>query len=438
MEFDEAIIRIYQSFCESNFQLCTDSRNITHGDIFICLKGEKFDGNQFAIQALEKGASTVVVDAIELKHDQRFIWVEDTTAALQSLGKRHAENMPAKKIIIGGSNGKTTTKEVTRTVLEGIGNTLATPGNWNNHIGVPLTLLSLRPQHQFAIIELGTNHPGEMKVLCDLIRPDLGLITNIGKEHLEGFGNIENVAKEESEVYLNLIKHKQKGIVNIDDPWLESMCKRLHLKTTISTSSSNSNFYLEIHHEMPKLTFTLYHNLKTIGDFESQLSGRYNAYNLLFACAIGVENGLTAKNAMSLACNYVPTNNRSEWKNFGKTQIFLDAYNANPSSMEFAIDSFATLKGNKTLFLGDMLELGEHSKFEHTQLLSKIEKMGLSSSTYLVGQEFYAACSAHPFVFENVDSMLAWLDTHPIEAEFVFIKGSRGIKMERVLEHFVK
>jgi UDP-N-acetylmuramoyl-tripeptide--D-alanyl-D-alanine ligase len=436
MEWSDFIDSVYPTFIESNYHLCTDSRALKPGDIFLCLKGDRFDGNQFAVQAIEQGARLVIVDSEALKSDARFVYVENSLTALQQLAKHHFAQMSCKKIIVGGSNGKTTTKEVSRTVLSAAGNTLATPGNWNNHIGVPLTLLSVTPSHEFAIIELGTNHPGEMKVLCDLISPDAGIITNIGKEHLEGFGDIETVAKEESEVYLSLMSNHGLAIVNIDDDWLNSMKKRLSNQLTISTLNKEADFYAQIHEEMPLLTFDLYHQQILVGSFSSSLSGRYNAYNLLFGTALGVSSGLNAAESMSLACQYVPSNNRSEWRTINGIQIFLDAYNANPSSMTFAIQSFATLKGNKQLFLGDMLELGDHSESEHIALLELCTSLGIQENTFLVGAEFCEACPNHPYRFETIDALLAWLDTHPMECDFALIKGSRGIKMERLLEHF--
>ena len=436
MEWSDFIDSVYPTFIESNYQLCTDSRALKPGDVFLCLKGDRFDGNQFAVQAIEQGARLVIVDSEALKSDSRFVHVENSLIALQQLAKHHFAQMPCKKIIVGGSNGKTTTKEVSKTVLSAAGITLATPGNWKNHIGVPLTLLSITPSHEYAIIELGTNHPGEMKVLCDLISPDAGIITNIGKEHLEGFGDIETVAKEESEVYLSLMSSHGLAIVNIDDSWLNSMKKRLDKQLTISTLNKDADFYVDIHDEMPLLTFDFYHNQVNVGSFSSTLSGRYNAYNLLFGSALGVFYGLDAHQSMSLACQYVPSNNRSEWRTINGIQIFLDAYNANPSSMAFAIQSFATLKGNKQLFLGDMLELGDHSETEHKALLDLCRSLGIEQNTFIVGDEFCHACPNHPYRFKTIDSLLAWLDTHPIETEYAFIKGSRGIKMERVLEHF--
>ena len=429
---------IYEHFVASQYQICTDSRSLKCGDVFFCIRGEKFDGNAFAEEALKQGARAVVVDHENLQQDQRFIWVEDTTQAIQLLAKKHAAAMKCIKIMVGGSNGKTTTKEVIRTILEGTGDTLATPGNWNNHIGVPLTLLSLRPNHQFAVVEMGTNHPGEMSVLCDLIQTNTGLITNIGKEHLEGFGSIEAIAKEESEVFASVIKHEANGIVNIDDPWLASMSKRLNRKITISLENMEANYFAEIHQEMPELRFSFFHNGQLINNFCSPLSGRYNAYNLLFGVAVAETVDIAPEMAMVRACTYKPTNNRSEWKTIGNTQLFLDAYNANPSSMSAAIQSFATIAGSKSFFLGDMLELGEHAQDEHKAIFNLCRELNLQESTYLVGPEFCAACPEHPYRFETMESLLAWLDTHPVDTNYAFVKGSRGIKMERVQEHFTQ
>jgi UDP-N-acetylmuramoyl-tripeptide--D-alanyl-D-alanine ligase len=271
-----------------------------------------------------------------------------------------------------------------------------------------------------------------------LLSPNIGLITNIGKEHLEGFGNIEEVAKEESEVYLSVINHSGIAVVNADDPWLLSMSKRISNQITISTNKMEADFYAQIETEMPELTFQLFHKQRFIGRFTSQLSGRYNAYNLLFGVALGHQMGLSVKEAMDAACTYKPTNNRSEWRMVGGINVFLDAYNANPSSMKFALESFSTLKGEKLYFLGDMLELGDHSVLEHKEILSLCQSLNITDQTYLVGSEFYNACSSHPLRFETIDSLLAWLDTHPIKSEFAFVKGSRGVRMERILEHFDK
>ena len=429
---------LYQLFLQST-GVSTDTRKIDAGNLFFALKGPNFNANDFAAKALEMGASAVVIDEEKylVEGDERYFFCEDVLTALQKLATHHRRQFDIPFIGLTGSNGKTTSKELLHAVLKQKFNTLATIGNLNNHIGVPLTLLSLRPYHQYAVIEMGTNHPGEMSVLCELINTEFGVITNIGKEHLEGFGSIEAIAKEESEVFASVIKHAGHGIVNIDDAWLQSMSKRLTQQSTISLSNPQANYYAEVQHEMPELGFSFYFNGENMGAFTSPLSGKYNAYNLLFGAAIAHLLGMNPAEAMERACTYKPSNNRSEWRTFGHTQVFLDAYNANPSSMSVAIESFATIDGRKSFFLGDMLELGDHSQSEHKQIFDLCCSLGIEETTYLVGPEFCEACPQHPYRFETMDALLAWLDTHPIETSFAFVKGSRGIKMERVIEHFL-
>lgn len=441
-----SIESLYEIWEKSGFSISTDTRNVTKGSVFFCLIGEKYDANFFAEQALQNGAICVVTCRDDLKNKQGYFFVADTLLALQELSKMHSQKMPAKKIMIGGSNGKTTTKELITQALQTFGETHFTQANFNNHIGVPLTLLGIKPNHQYAVIELGTNHPGEMKVLCDLISADIGIITNIGKEHLEGFGDIESVAKEESEVYQAIIRSNGIAIVNLDDEWLQSMSKRLNrsLGITVNPIQNNDYFAAKVITEMPHLCLSITESTHSIshslGDnIAFEIAGSYNAYNILFAIATVKALNLDLHRAIDSLTQYRPTNNRSEWRKLGDTQIFLDAYNANPSSMEVAIKSFSTLAGKKVVFLGDMLELGEYSESEHKALLELIEQLGLTENTFIVGSNFYHYCKDFPMRFENVDSLLAWLDTHPIvNTEFAFIKGSRGIKMERVLEHFQK
>lgn len=442
------IQELYAIWEQSNFTLSTDTRNIDSNCIFFCLKGEKYDANLFAEQAKDAGAFCVVTNRTDLQGKDGFFYTENTLTTLQALSKLHANKMNAKKIIIGGSNGKTTTKELIANALQNFGKTHFTQGNFNNHIGVPLTLLGIKPDHQFAVIELGTNHPGEMEVLCNLVDADVGVITNIGKEHLEGFGDIESVAKEESEVFQAIIKSGGIGIVNMDDNWLHSMSKRLSKSIAIGLKNPNhlsiNGIWAEVIEEMPNLKLTLF-DCGSNGNSEQiilenqgfEIAGKYNTYNILFALATLKALQLDLHTALPSIISYRPTNNRSEWRKLGNTAIFLDAYNANPSSMEAALRSFSTLKGSKAIFLGDMLELGSYADIEHKYILNLVIELGLESSTYLVGEQFYQSCSDFHMRFERVDSLLAWLDTHPIkDIDFAFIKGSRGVKMERTLEHF--
>ncbi len=430
----DSISEIYNKFIECNYQVSTDSRNIPQNSLFICLKGQKFDGNEFAAEAIENGALYVVTENVEVTHPNALI-VKDSNSILPDLAKFHAQQISTKLIAIGGSNGKTTTKEICQRVLEGYFNTKCTQANFNNHIGVPLTILSLKPDTSIGIIELGTNHPGEMKFLCDLFEPHSGVITNIGKEHLEGFGDIEAVAKEESEVYLQLHRSNGLAFINLDDHWLANMSNRLRNKLTYSLVAKSANLFAEIICEMPYLKFNLYHNQSLIGEFEAQIGGKHNLYNLLVGILMGINHGIDAKIAAEAACEYKPTNNRSEWIEYKNYTVLLDAYNANPSSVEAGLRSFSTLERQKAVLLGDMLELGESAFTEHQAIFNLSEELNFSE-IFVCGEHFYEAVGQFPMKFKNVDSLLAWLDTHPLQSKYVYIKGSRGIKMEKALDHF--
>ncbi len=429
-----SIEEIYDKYALCNFQISTDSRNIAPGSLFICLKGASFDGNRFALEALEKGAAYVVTENTSVQHPNA-LFVSDSNQALPDLASLHASKINTKLISIGGSNGKTTTKEICQRVLESHYNTKCTQANFNNHIGVPLTLLSLKPDTDIGIIELGTNHPGEMNYLCNLFQPYAGVITNIGKEHLEGFGDIEAVAKEESEVYLQLQKSNGLAFVNLDDHWLGNMSKRLSNQSTYSLTDKSANLYAEVICEMPFVKFKLFHNQIEIGTFEAKIGGKHNLYNLLVGISLGVSFNVPIEVATNSACEYVPTNNRSEWIQFPNCKVLLDAYNANPSSVEAGLKSFSTLEGRKAVLLGDMLELGDSALSEHKLIFELCQELSFDQ-IFVCGKHFHEAVGNFPMKFESVDTLLAWLDTHPIEADYVYIKGSRGIKMEKSLEHF--
>ncbi len=430
----QSIKEIYSKYVECNYVVSTDSRNIITNSLFVCLKGAKYDGNQFALDALKQGASYVVTENMELQ-DSGILYVNDTNEVLPELAKLHAQTISTKLISIGGSNGKTTTKEICQRVLENQFRTKCTQANFNNHIGVPLTLLSIKPDTEIGIIELGTNHPGEMQFLCNLFTPNAGMITNIGKEHLEGFGDIEAVAKEESEVYLQLQKSKGLALVNLDDHWLLNMSKRLTNKLTYSLIDKSADLFAEVICEMPYLTFVLYHNQVKIGEYSAKIGGKHNLYNILSGILLGSSLGVNIEDAVISACDYKPTNNRSEWISFPQHEILLDAYNANPSSVEAGLRSFSTIEGSKAVILGDMLELGNSSMQEHKEIFELCTALKFDE-VYVCGQHFMEAVSQFPMKFESADTLLAWLDTHPISSKYVYIKGSRGLKMEKCLEHF--
>ena len=429
-----SISEIYEKYIECGYQVSTDSRNIIPNSIFICLKGQSYNGNRFALEAIDKGAKYVITEDKSLKNDS-VILVEDSNQALPDLAIYHAKQIPTKLISIGGSNGKTTTKEICQRVLEGHFDTKCTQGNFNNHIGVPLTLLSLKPTTEIGIIELGTNHPGEMNYLCNMFSPVSGVITNIGKEHLEGFGDIEAVAKEESEVYIQLTQSNGLSMINLDDHWLSNMSKRLSNKMTYSLLDKSANVYAEIVSEMPYLVFKLFHNQVNIGQFEAKIGGAHNLSNILAGICFGLSFNIAPKDAAESACEYTPSNNRSEWIHYKYCDVLLDAYNANPSSVEAGLKSFSTLEGKKIVLLGDMLELGESAYTEHKAIFELTQSLNIDEAIF-VGEHFYEAVGNYPMKFSTADTLLAWLDTHPIECNYVYIKGSRGIKMEKCLEHF--
>ena len=429
------ISHIYDCFLTVSQKISTDTRKEVKDTLFFCLSGDRFNGNIYAEKALELGAAFVITNSYHLT-DHRYLHVENPNETLIELAKYHSEKVKAKFLAIGGSNGKTTTKELVNEVLSQSFKTISTPGNFNNHIGVPLTLLSVSIDCEIAIIELGTNHPGEMSVLCNMFKAHSALITNIGLEHLEGFKDIEAVAKEESEVYLMAQRDDAMAFVNEDDPWLQNMSKRLSLKNAYSTVNATSDVYVKIISEMPYLEMEVFIKGKSIGAVSSKLGGEYNAQNIAAAVAVGIYYGVPENLILQGISNYIPNMNRSQWiQTIDNKNILLDAYNANPSSMSAGIKSFSILEGAKTLLLGDMLELGEHSKIEHQKIFEQIQALGITD-VYLVGNEFKNAIPSYPFVFDSTDSLLAWLDTHPIQSGYVYIKGSRGIAMEHCLDHF--
>jgi len=428
------IEEIYRAWNSVNRVITSDTRKDINGSLFFCLSGEKFDANAFAEKALDLGAAYVVTNNLEVK-DERILLVEDPNLTLGFLASLHVSKMTTKLICVGGSNGKTTTKELINAVLSSKYNVKYTLGNFNNHIGVPLTLLSISEDTEFGIIETGTNHPGEMKYLCDLFQPDSGVITNIGKEHLEGFGDIEAVAKEESEVYLQLQKSQGTAFVNLDDHWLGNMSKRLSNKITYSIISNSADIYIKPLEEMPHLKFEVFIGQESKGVYQAKLGGKFNLYNVCVAIATSLFYKVDWDLTINSIINFESNNNRSQWIKFGSKQVFLDAYNANPSSVSAGLDSFSTIKGSKAVILGDMLELGQHSEKEHLEIFEQAVKLNFNE-LFICGPEFSQSNSSYPFKFVSASTLLAWLDTHPIQSEYIFIKGSRGMKMETVLEHF--
>jgi UDP-N-acetylmuramoyl-tripeptide--D-alanyl-D-alanine ligase len=406
-----------------------DTRKIIPNSFFVALKGERFDANTFAKEALDNGASYVLIDNKDYFIDNRTILVEDCLTALQQLAKYHRAYLNIPIIALTGSNGKTTTKELINVVLSKKYTTKATIGNLNNHIGVPLTLLSFTSVTQIGIVEMGANHQKEIEFLCEIAQPDFGYITNFGKAHLEGFGGVEGVIKGKSEMYNYLKANRKKVFVNLDDAIQMDKTSAMDCITFGQNSASASTFIEQV--VANPLVELQFHGLTV----KSNLIGLYNANNISAAIAIGsyfsVEN-VAIKEAIE---SYIPENNRSQLLTKNSNEIILDAYNANPSSMESGIRSFATLEGKKTLLLGDMLELGTHSSYEHLAIFQLTQELGYSD-VYFVGDEFKKALPSYPFVFDTASSLMAWLDTHALDSQYVYIKGSRGIAMEQCLDYF--
>jgi len=422
----EEIYKLYLQYPN----VCSDTRNIKQGSIFFALKGGNFNANTFAKEALSKGAKYSVIDE-EAHYTEGCILVPDVLTTLQKLANHHRKQSNIPFIGITGSNGKTTTKELTAAVLSKKYRTLFTQGNLNNHIGVPLTLLALTKEHEIAIIEMGANHQGEIAELCKIAEPDYGIITNIGRAHLEGFGGPEGVIKGKSELY-HFIKAKGgKLFVNADDELLVKLSNDIERITYGTAKNTDCEGLYDKQSFLAKGIF-IDDGIEV--EIQSQLAGRYNFYNILAATCVGFHFGLSLSQIKSAIEGYTPSNNRSQILKKGNNTIWVDAYNANPSSMKTAIENFAELsEKGKVLILGDMFELGVDSNKEHQALVDLIESKKTWDGVYLVGKEF-SKTKSNSRLFDNMDAFLKWVDSNPLKAKTILLKGSRGMAMERVLE----
>ncbi|MDG1973636.1 MAG: UDP-N-acetylmuramoyl-tripeptide--D-alanyl-D-alanine ligase [Flavobacteriaceae bacterium] len=404
----------------------TDTRTISKGNLFFSLKGDNFDGNQYALKAIEKGAKYAVIDD-ETINNPNFIKVKNVLSSLQKLAKHHRLQLNNTKFIaITGSNGKTTTKELIKAVLAKNYVTTSTKGNLNNHIGVPLALLGITENSKFAIIEMGANHIGEIDFLTNLINPDFGYITNFGKAHLEGFGGIKGVIKGKSELYNWLLKNNKPILINVDD---ENQKKYIDSNSITFGLNNNAQFVFNL--EIPKSFISLSYKNTLIN---TRLVGSYNFSNIQAAISIGLYFKMDIKLIKDAIENYIPKNNRSEIIELNNKKIILDAYNANPSSMELAIDSFLKYPESKIFILGDMFELGKFSKTEHQMVINKLDKA--QSKAYFVGDEFYKLKKEYNnlFFFKTKNELFYEMKKNKIKEKNILIKGSRGMKMEEILE----
>ena len=416
---------IHKIFLKSN-GVSTDSRKVKKNELYFSLNGPNFNGNEFAKSAIEKGACYAIVDQKEYIIDKSYILVEDCLKTLQNLANYHRKNSKAKIIGLTGSNGKTTSKELIFSVLKNKFKTIATTGNLNNHIGVPLTLLSIKEDTEIAIIEMGANHLKEIETLSNIADPDYGYITNFGKAHLEGFKNLEGVIKGKSELYNHLINKSRFIFINNRDKKQVELTKEYSNKFTFGEQNSDSIFSVKSIN--PKINISIDNIL-----IESNLFGQYNVDNIAAAICIGKYFNLDNENIKAGIERYIPENNRSQIIKKGSNKIILDAYNANPTSMQLALSSFNDMKEEKKIvFIGDMFELGKNSHQMHQEIVCAVEKMNFYQ-TFIIGDNFNKTkYSSNIKSFKNLNDLKVNMDE--ISNSAILIKGSRGMKLENILD----
>ena len=405
----------------------TDSRTLQSGQLFFALSGPNFNGNQFAKQALNKGAIAVVVDEDVSISDDRVIRVENTLRSLQTLATEHRKKLGTTIIALTGSNGKTTTKELIHSVLSTTYTTVATHGNLNNHIGVPLTLLSLQKDTEIGVVEMGANHLGEIAVLANIAQPDFGLITNFGKAHLEGFGSLEGVVKAKSELFDYLKTTNGLIFANADDPKIMVQLKGQDPITYGTESTARVSATLLTENDAIRIEVDQQ-------EIQTQLSGAYNGYNALAAYAIGRHFGVSPQNAKRALESYIPDNNRSQLIRKKDLHITLDAYNANPTSMQAALASFSKKGGKKIAVLGQMNELGKHTEIEHKRLVDWIKASSIDDC-YWVGSAFAPFISSDKY-FSTVDQAINYFSKTPLGQASILVKGSRSFTLEKLVDVF--
>jgi UDP-N-acetylmuramoyl-tripeptide--D-alanyl-D-alanine ligase len=424
----------------SIFQKCTgvttDSRKCGPGLMFFALKGERFDGNEFVRGALEQGCPYAVMDNAGLydAQDPRMILVDNVLATLQQVAALHRRTIGTTVIGITGTNGKTTTKELTNAVMSSTYRVLCTQGNLNNSIGVPLTVLGLKPEHEYAIVEMGASHPGDIKELVEVSQPDFGLITNVGKAHLLGFGSFEGVKRTKGELYDWLREHGGTAFVNRDNEHLQQMCKGLPV---IEYGKPGQDGLLVEGEVLECNPFVKFRWRSGKGDWhtvQTNLIGAYNVDNALAAITIGLKFGVTEQAASKAVADYMPQNNRSQLTETGRNHLVVDAYNANPTSMAAALENFSMIKAqDKMLILGDMRELGEVSADEHRRIVEEIRRYGFTE-VWLVGSEFASVARDSGFrLFPDVEAVNEALGNEPVNGKTILIKGSNSIGLTKTI-----
>ena len=425
------IAAIYERY-KQHPVVTTDTRNCPPNSIFFALKGTNFNGNLFAEKALEQGCAYAVVDEWNGEPiDQRIIVVEDVLKTLQRLAIFHRKTLKIPIIGVTGTNGKTTTKELIAAILSKEFNVAYTQGNLNNHIGVPLTLLSIDSSHEIAVVEMGANHPGEIKELCGISEPTIGLITNVGKAHIEGFGSFENIIKTKGELYDFIRDSNGKVFVNKDNPYLEKMSEGMD---RILYGKGDSDLFVsgKISSENPFLEFD-WSFFENVYHVKTRLVGEYNLDNALAAVAIGKFFGIHADYISAALEEFVPKNNRSQFEKTAKNEIIIDAYNANPTSMRAALEHFVKIPSllPKAIVLGEMKELGSISKAEHQAILDFVKAQSFDK-VYFIGKAF-GELSKEFTSFDTVDSFIEELKTNPLTNHLVLLKGSHSVHLEKCI-----
>ncbi len=410
-------------------KVCTDTRKITKDCIFFALKGDNFNGNTYAKEALKKGAKYAVVDEKEQVQSDQYLLVDDVLETLQKLATHHRHFCKAKVVALTGSNGKTTTKELINAVLSTTYKTIATNGNLNNHIGVPLTLLSITTKTEIAVIEMGANHQKEIEFLCGIAQPDFGYITNFGKAHLEGFGGVEGVIKGKSEMYEYLTANQKAVFLNADDRIQFEKLNTYINKFGFSTEKKEY-YTIEFLDANPFVRFKVENVVIT-----SQLIGSYNFTNCAVAALMGKYFSIPLEKIKNSIEAYVPENNRSQLLKKNGNEIILDAYNANPTSMTAALENFKAMQGeHKIVFLGDMFELGETAVSEHQEIADLTDQLNFEQA-FLIGENFYGVNTSIK-TFKAYEDIANYIKEHPLKDQgVILIKGSRGMALERLLDH---
>lgn len=411
----------------------TDSRDCPKDSIFIALKGASFNGNKFAAAALEKGCAYAIVDEKEytIEGDHRFILVDNCLTTFKKLAREHRRQFDIPVIGITGTNGKTTSKELISAVLAKKYNVMHTEGNFNNDVGVPKTLLRLNKEHEIAVVEMGASHPTDIKVLVEYVEPTCGMITNVGRAHLQGFGSFEGVKKTKGELYDFIKEHNALTFLNESNPDLVEMAQQRNLDRIISYGQSEENDYEVSGHVIscaPFLKFEWQSNTTSPCEVQTHLIGAYNIDNMLAAITIGLHFGVSPEQINEALEGYQPSNNRSQLTETADNHLIVDAYNANPSSMAAALENFKLMEvENKMAILGDMRELGEVSDAEHQKVVDKLQADGIEN-VWLVGEEF-AKTNCNFRKFNNVDEVKAEIALHKPHNSYILIKGSNGIKL---------